>query len=63
MLAYAVHDVRIHREKQEFPPQDGWACWGLAGAARIECSCGHTDGPMANALAPLMARLHIHGVA
>ncbi|MFE0720234.1 hypothetical protein ACFW23_04680 [Streptomyces rochei] len=61
MLAYPVHDVQITPEKRELPPEDGWACWELTGQARIECSCGHRDGPMANRLASLMARLHIHG--
>jgi hypothetical protein len=63
MLAYTTHDVRIVPEVDELAPQDGWACYELAGKARLECSCGHTDGPMVNRLAPLMARLHIHGSA
>ncbi|MFE2021314.1 hypothetical protein ACFW9O_25030 [Streptomyces sp. NPDC059499] len=59
MLAFATHDVRIIAEKREKPPVEGWACWELTGTALLECSCGHTDGPMVTRLAPLMARLHI----
>ncbi|WP_125513769.1 hypothetical protein [Streptomyces sp. WAC 01529] len=59
MLAYPVHDVSVIPEKQELPPQDGWRCWALTGKSRLECSCGHAEGPMLNRVAPLMAKLHV----
>lgn len=62
MLAYTVHDVRVIPEKRELPPQDGWRCWELTGMCSLQCSCGHTEGPIVNALAVLMAKLHIHGL-
>lgn len=63
MPAYTTHDVRVFPQMRELPQQDGWRCWELTGRCRLECSCGHTDGPIANILAKFIALQHIHGVA
>jgi len=58
MLAYTVHDVRlIPVDQTESTPRE------LIGMVSTECSCGHTDDPMPQALARLLAHMHIHGLA
>jgi hypothetical protein len=59
MPAYTVHDVRVTPEKRELPPEDGWQCWELTGVCSLQCSCGYTEGPIANATAQLIAHQHI----
>lgn len=59
MLAHTVHDVRVIPEVRELPPEDGWRCWGQTGYCRIQCSCGHTDGPILKVMARLTAEQHI----